>query len=55
MTSDLSHGITSFVCRITNGDSVTPQVRVEKIDHEPQFVPQSIKYDGDIHLIKIEF
>lgn len=55
MTSDLNHEILSFVCRIKNGDSVTPDVLANQIKNSPEFMPTSIEYDGNVHVITVDF
>lgn len=57
MPRELEHEITSFVCYIKNGDTVSDDKRVQFFNDHAEFTPTSIEYDPEIkkHVITVEF
>lgn len=57
MSSGLLHEITSIICDIKNGKSVSSENRWQFFDAHPEFTPLDIEYDaGDkCHLITVDF
>lgn len=57
MSSDLEHEITSFVCYIKNGDTVSADKRVQFFIEHAEFKPTSLEYDAvnEQHVITVDF
>lgn len=57
MTSGLEHEITSIVCFIKNGKSISDEKRVKYFNDQPEFKPLGIEYDQKTHqhVVTVDF
>lgn len=57
MSSEMEHEITSFVCYIKNGDSVSGEKRMKYFEEHGEFKPTGIEFDAanNRHVITVDF
>lgn len=57
MARELEHEITSFVCHIKNGDSLSVDKRVKFFNDHSEFKPLSVEFDAanNQHEVTVDF
>lgn len=55
MPSNLLHQVISVMCYIDNGEAVPKEQKATFFANNPQFSPKSIEFNGEYHVIKLDF